>query len=132
MKRISWSIIEEFYKKHFGIDKWLVELFANEEILLLCASGASNNTISFFTDLPVDEIKEAINNTFKFEGWERDLRINPYGLYSDDMKIDGKLDQKEFKQFIDLELKGEYDPNHIYHICKMMWEIECKINEQWV
>lgn len=42
METVEWKTIQEFYKEHFGTDMWLIEMMANRDILVLCASGASN------------------------------------------------------------------------------------------
>ena len=83
MENVEWESIKEFYKEHFGMSGWVVEMLANMDILLLCASGSSNETISNLLDIPVDEILLVIKEVFNFPGWERDLPINPYKLYAE-------------------------------------------------
>jgi hypothetical protein len=131
MKRLNWDIIKKFYKEEFGFEGWMVELFANQEVLLLCASGANNNTISSFTEIPVDEVVEIIRLSFKFDGWNPEIPINPYGYYSQEMKEKDTVLMSEFIEELRNQCHLELDYKLIYSVCKTMWEIEDKINNEW-
>jgi hypothetical protein len=116
----SWEYIKEFYKEHFGTDKWVVEMFANMDILLLCVSGASNTTISSFLNIPIDEIKLVIEEVFEFKGWEVDLDINPYKDYKENLS-DFTL------MYGDSEIGSQ-----LLSICETMSDIEERIDNEWI
>lgn len=124
----DWEYIKEFYKQHFGIDNWVVEMMANRDILLLCASGASNRTISTFLDISQDEIELVIKESFDFIGWKEDLPVNPYRLYSN---VLGSFDEfyKEMKNSNVFELRAIED---VHSICRTMKEIEERIYDEWI
>jgi hypothetical protein len=131
VKRINWEVIKDFYKKEFGIENWMVELFANQDILLLCASGASNNTIHTFTEIPLQEVEEVIQNSFKFVGWGGDLPINPFGYYSMIMAEQGEVHMSEFMEELKEQCRCDFDYKQMYLISKTMWEIEKEIEDEW-
>lgn len=124
----DWEYIKEFYKEHFGIDNWVVEMMANRDVLLLCASGASNKTISTFLDISENEVRLVIEEAFDFTGWAVDLPINPYRLYSN---VLGDFNEfyKEMKNSNVFELKAIED---VYSLCKTMEEIEERIYNEWI
>lgn len=123
----SWEYIKDFYQNEFGIEDWVVELYANLDVLLLCASGASNESISKFTEIPLEEVKEIIRKTFMFDGWTVDLGINPYKLYCD---VNG--DPTSFKGYITTFFLDNKIKEFIFTICKTMKEIEEKIKDEWI
>jgi hypothetical protein len=133
----TWNKIKEFYKENFGIDNWVVEIFANQDILVLCASGTSNKTISNFIEVSEKEIKEVIKQTFLFDGWEQDLPINPYGYYCSLIDENGEVIRKKFMEDLDSKFQHELslpkiDTALVYRICQTMWELENKINDEWI
>ena len=80
-----WKEIKEFYLNTFGNSDCLVELMASDNILLLCASGASNDEISRTLDVDVDAVESTIIDYFgddiTFSGWSDSLTINPFSMY---------------------------------------------------
>ena len=137
MKRLSWELVQQFYMNNFGLDGWLVELYANQDILLLCASGTSNAHISEFTEIPQDEVVRVLKNTLDFEGWSEDLPSNPYKLYSDTMNTDLEVKRGSFistlqEDFITYQSISEKDALSSYNVCKTVWEIESKIKDEWI
>ena len=125
MGTLEWEDIKEFYKEHFGISNWVVEMLANLDILTLCASGASNETISNFLEIPVDEIALVIKEVFDFPGWEKDLPINPYKSYKDDGAI-------EFYTLYSYPEFNWVEPDTLVSICDTMLDIEERINDEWI
>jgi len=129
--KLDWQSVKTFYKEHFGIDGWVVELFANMDILLLCVSGVSNKHIEEFLELPFEEIHEVVSSTFLFDGWIDDLPLNPYKIYND-------VGEKEFIKEAQLALvsyvkfRDILDLDDILVMCKTMKDIEGKINDEWV
>ena len=137
VSNVSWNDVKDFYKDKFGIDGWVVELYANLDILLLCASGASNESISKFTDIPEEEVRKVIRNTFGFEGWVEDLPLNPYKVYCEMLDMYPKGLETRFisetsSTLIPYQERIKIDKFKAYHICKTMKEIEDKIKDEWV
>lgn len=137
MKRLSWELIQKFYKDNFGIGGWLVELYANLDILVLCASGTSNKNISIFTEIPIEEVERVLENTLDFKGWEVDLPMNPYRTYSDIMSDFEKITKSSFIVMMNINLNKDplykdIDSENVYRICKAVWEIESKIKDEWI
>lgn len=124
----DWEYVKEFYKQHFGIEGWVVELYANLDILTLCASGASNESIMNVCDIELDDLVEVLMNTFKFPGWKVDLPINPYKLYT---SLEGDYDSF-YKEIQQTNLFGFHAIEDLYSICKTMKELEERIVNEWI
>ena len=136
----DWECVKDFYKTNFGIESWVVELYANLEILQLCASGASSESISVFCDLDLDDVVEILMNTFFFPGWKVDLSVNPYKIYNEVESEYGF----EFTQMIfigelmktDLHRSFQYpealDYAQMFRICRTLKEIEERIANEWI
>lgn len=137
MENVEWKTIQEFYKEHFGTDMWLIEMLANRDILLLCASGASNATISTFLDIPVDEIQLVIKEVFKFPGWDVDLPINPYATF-----IGFRDESYPHKQTdvisvfrINIGMHSGFESvqsEELFRICEIMENIEERLDNEWI
>ena len=124
----NWEYVKDFYKEHFGIDGWIVELYANLDMLQLCASGASNETIISVCDIELDDLVEILMNTFQFPGWNIDLPINPYKLYLD-VGQDYIQFSKELRVSNVFELKAI---DEVFELCRTMSEIEERITDEWI
>lgn len=124
----DWERIKEFYRRYFGIEGWVVELYANLDLLQLCASGASNKSILNFCDIEEDDLVEILMNTFQFPGWSDDLPCNPYKLYND---LEGNYREfyKELKACNVFELRTI---KNVFTMCKAMKEIEERIQDEWI
>jgi hypothetical protein len=77
MNEERWKVIRQFYMDTFGISPDLVDLLADKDILTMCVSGASNRSISTALDIEEEDVKKVIQAIFDFNGWEKDLSINP-------------------------------------------------------
>ena len=133
----TWEEVKKFYQDTFGIDSWAVEVMANLDILVLCASGASNKSISIFTDIGCDEVSGVIKQTFSFDGWEENLPINPYSMYKE--FIHSTLPYSTSMYVVQIrQLLLPYpsfrhlDAEFIFTLCKTMDEIESRIYEEWI
>lgn len=135
---IHWDAIKEFYQREFGIDGWVVEMYANLDILSLCVSGASNSTIVEVLDVPMDEVIKVLSDTFQFDGWKRDLPINPLRMFN---LFDGQKSSVEhyicFVGEVSIELRKqkelwEVNPVKLFYMCETFTDIEGKINDEWV
>lgn len=134
----TWEVIKEFYQREFGIDGWVVEMYANLDILSLCVSGASNENISKLLELPIAEIIKVLSDTFEFEGWKKDLPINPYRvwrLYDGDKSSIGHF--VSFNEEVGGVLSkysedyGVSCPN-LFYICEVFNDIEGRIQDEWI
>lgn len=132
----TWEAIKEFYKETFGIDGWLVEMYANLDILILCASGASNESIEKFTELPANEIRKVINDAFEFEGWEKDLDFSPYKMFCDYNGTKSSIEHfVSFTQDVAVELSRSgvfVNQDKVFYLCEAMHDIERKIQDEWI
>lgn len=90
MNKDNWEAVKKFYVETFNVTDDLVDLVADSEILHMCATGASNLSISNTLDIDIEIVKTVISSVYDFDGWATDLEINPY---------------KEFEKFRD---RGQY------------------------
>ena len=77
MNEEKWIVIKQFYLDNFNIPGDLVDLLADSNILTMCVSGSSNESISKLLDIDIESVKQIIKSVFEFDGWEKDLDINP-------------------------------------------------------
>ncbi len=137
---VHWDAVKDFYKEKFGIDEGVVEMYANLDILVLCASGASNETIERFLEIPIEEVKKVIRETFAFDGWQEDIPANPYKIFTDleqDLETPKFVDTRFISEmmFALNSYKQEDKDKTIYRaywVCRTMSEIERKINDEWI
>ena len=138
MTNADWEVIKEFYKTEFGIDGWVVEVYANLDILSLCVSGASNDSIVTFLELPIAEVVKVLGEVLDFDGWRSDLSLNPYRLF---MQFDGlKGSVEHFTSFIKdvtVELRGEGNIQgtkieKLFYMCEIYNDIEERIQNEWI
>jgi hypothetical protein len=137
MNDIHWEVVKEFYKEKFGIDGWVVEMYANLDILSLCASGACNETIERFLEIPLNEIEQVIKDTFDFDGWESDLPVNPYKIFTDAESL-GEVHYADIRFISEMQSALINFKNRdsliyrAYWVCKTMCDIERKIDDEWI
>ncbi len=138
MNTVSWDIVKEFYQKEFGIDNWVVEMYANMDILCLCVSGASNASIEEFLEIPIPEIVKVLQDAFDFGGWDKDLPLNPYKIFC---SYKGTISSvQHFADFVDevgTELAKYLDfslshTDKMFYMCETMYDIESKIKDEWI
>jgi hypothetical protein len=77
MSNSPWKVLVKLYKKSFGVPEEVLSVMAVRAILLLCASGLSNESISIFLETDRKIVDNYIKDVFKFDGWGADLRYNP-------------------------------------------------------
>lgn len=125
-----WNIVRQFYMDSFGIAPELVDLMASNEILLMCVSGSSNESISRILNIDEDDIEEIISLIFDFKGWEKDLNFNPYRIYREDPDyiafVGSIVDSRGTED-------GDIDTiNTMFFNCQIYSEIEEKLDLNWV
>lgn len=142
MNNPCWETVKEFYKEKFGITEWVLEMYANIDILTLCVSGASNKSIESLTEIPREDVKQVIQDVFGFAGWGEDIPINPYKMFCN---YGGKICSIEHFIDFDKELSMELSKyssfvhnewttkiQRIYYMCETMYDIERKIKDEWI
>lgn len=82
MKNKTWEDIQKLYEEKFNIPPRIIDLVACDDILLLCVSGLSNDTIARETGMELEYITSVIKTFLEFDGWEHDLDINPFYRYN--------------------------------------------------
>lgn len=124
----NWKDVIEFYKEHLGIPAHIVEFLASYDILHLCCTGISNETISEILDIDLDEIKNVVKEKLNFIGWYRDLDINPLFVYN---STNGN---QELYTASVMAVQGAMDKiyvNKSFMICKKFEKIEKEINKYY-
>lgn len=119
-----WEAVKNFYVEKFGIDPELVDLNSNYSILVMCASGASNSSISKFLDIPEGSVELVLNEVFSFTGWTADLPFNPYKLYLQSEGDSDKMAKQLPSYSISLYL--------VYKMCETMERIDARLKNEWV
>jgi len=122
----KWEAVKQFYTEKFNIDPELVDLNSNYTILLMCASGASNKTISSFLDIPEHSIELILNEVFGFTGWFQDLDINPYKTYCKFYGDQDKCNEVFWSDSRTIAL------GTVFEMCKVMERIEKRLEDEWV
>ena len=89
MNEAKWEVVRQFYMDSFGIAPELVDLMASNEILLMCVSGSSNESISKILNIDVDAVTEILDVVLSFPGWNKDLEFSPYNIYKQDNSFIG-------------------------------------------
>lgn len=139
MTNTDWEVIKDFYQREFGIDGWLVEMYANLDILSLCVSGASDDSIVTFLELPASDVVKVLNDTFEFDGWRRDLPLNPYKVFIHFDGIRGSIEH--FKSFVTEvstelikypDLEDAVRAERLFYMCEIYRDIEERIQNEWV
>ena len=139
MSSLSWEVIKEFYLKEFGIDEWLVEMYANLDILCLCASGVSFRDISVFLEVPISEVKTVANSVFEFDGWEEEIPVNPLYVFKSYKGVQSSVEHfMEFDKEIKFHLSkwngkfADVKTEKLFYICETYLDIEERIRNEWI
>ena len=136
MKKDGWEVIKRFYMDSFGIPGDLVDLLADSDILTMCASGSSNDSISKMFDIDELDVKAVISAIFKFDGWTYDLEINPLRIYEGletDTFLGGYLLFNKFKTWIPPYTSYSSDEiKTMFRICKLYKSIDLRIEKEWI
>ena len=137
MKEEKWNEIKQFYMDSFGISPELVDLLADNDILVMCVSGSSNATISRNLDIEIESINTIILTILDFTGWKYDMSINPLSIYNDLAFIKNKGGYPLFKEFDAVITKkdpsiGEKDRKTMFRVCKLYDSISSRLDKEWV
>jgi hypothetical protein len=138
MNTNGWEVIKDFYEKKFGIDGWVVEMYANLDILSLCVAGASAETICKFLELSIPEVTQILYEVFEFEGWDKDLPLNPYRIYC---LYNGERGSVEHFLSFTSEISTQFSvqsgfenirAEQLFYMCKTYSDIEERIQNEWI
>ncbi len=111
----TWEEVKRFYKERFGIEPVLVELMSDINILRLCATGASNNAITEFLSLPLEDelfhpVSDVIDKYYGFRGWANNLDYSPLRLLE----------------------SGELTDELQIRVCETYLALERLLDEKWI
>lgn len=105
-----WEQLSLFYDKKFGISSEILEFMADRSIIQFFLYGLSNEDISNFTEIEVDDIKETIYNFCGLTGFESRRRFNYYDLFQ-------KCDE-DFDEYCCLVYENNPDLGKIFNACR--------------
>jgi len=77
----DWELIRQLLGVKLGIPEKILDYIAVRDILVLCTSGGSNETICRFLKLGDTYVSNVIHEYLDFDGWVSDLDYNPKALY---------------------------------------------------
>jgi hypothetical protein len=137
MDKDRWNEIKQFYVDSFGISPELVDLLADNDIITMCVSGSSNDSISISLDIDRKTIDDITLSILDFTGWKYDMSINPLSIYNDLAFIKNKGGYPLFKEFDDVVTKkdpsiGEKDRKTMFRLCKLYDSISSRLDKGWV
>lgn len=129
-----WAGIKKYYKDTFGFDEELVELMAGYDVALMCASGASNDTIAKFFNIDSEEIKLVLDELLHFSGWDIDLSCNPYSVF---VAMTDTYSLSLLENFSTIMKKAcpeisDEDMRNAFNVCLECVKIEQKLDIGWV
>lgn len=123
-----WKDVLNFYKDTFGIPNDIIENLASYDIMYLCCTGLSNETISIDLDVDIDAVSKVLKDKLNFVGWYKDLDISPLFVYN---SVNGVRDLYIASV---MAVKGLIDNvyvNKSYTICRKFEKIEREINKYY-
>lgn len=133
MNEKQWQEIRDFYKDTFGIDEELVDYLSSIDILLMCASGSSNDVISETLDIDLSCVQRIVRSIYDFGGWEDDLPINPHKIhtYLCDM---GKPLLRDFKKEVRTIFPSCTDTQiaDMFRSCRIYDKISLELDKYWI
>ena len=138
MKEEKWNEIKQFYLDSFGISPDLVDLLADNDILVMCASGSSNKSISAHLDIDIRSIKEIIQSVYSFPGWEEDIEFNPLQIFNE-LLDSGDYLFGDFKSSVTDQIDNfGLEPIRtgglriMFRVCKLYESISERLEKEWV
>lgn len=97
----------KLYKKAFGVPEDVLSVMCARAVLLLCASGLSNESISAFLELDRNQVNTCIKDVYEFDGWEKDLEFNPLHYLKIGRKLHTRQQSKVCRTYLELYSKIE-------------------------
>lgn len=133
MNEKKWNAVRQFYMDSFGISPELVDLMASNEVLLMCVSGSSNESISVILNIDMGDVREILDTILNFSGWETDLEYSPFKIYEEDneyISFVGSIVEINFASKGNPELDID-EINTMYFNCKTYASIEERLSVGW-
>jgi hypothetical protein len=129
----SFEEIKEFYLERFNIPGELVDILSVSDILLMSVSGACNESIADTLEVDVDFVKEVLTTMYDFEGWNTDLTVNPYRIYSG-LRVGVDLNLEEFSRIVGErdETLDENNLRRLFSMCDIYNKLENRIDSEWI
>jgi len=120
MTEIDYNL-STFYKETFGISEEITEIMCDYEIATMFISGGSNESISEFLGIPIEEVKKTVGRRFYgVSGWSESLPYNPISLYkADKTSFSNPNGDQAFQQIL-------------VSLCERYLDMERKINDEWL
>jgi hypothetical protein len=125
-----WETIKSFYREKFGTAPELVDLAPVIDLLRLCASGASNESIAKFFNESEEGLMELFDAHLGFMGWKQDLPFSPLKLYKYMDLPDGQKFTDEI--IIRYGFKLNIDLKNMYESARLVERLERMFNETWI
>jgi hypothetical protein len=123
-----WDEVKQYYYEKFGTAPELVDIAAVFDILRLCASGSSNDSIeAFFGESNLEELFDVY---LGFTGWVSDLPFSPLQLYN-------SLDDKSLQNFRNEYItRYGYDNDkliiNMHNAAGLVSNLERLLDEKWI
>jgi hypothetical protein len=135
MNEKRWNAVRQFYMESFGVAPELVDLMACNDVLVMCVSGSSNDSISRVLNMDDTSILEILTTVLDFRGWREDLPFNPYAYYRSLPSIRGNSLYSSFREEVIIMFGPhiiEGDICEMYRICKTYCAIEERLERDWI
>ena len=127
---IIWEQVKQFYKDRFGIEPQLVEIMSDFNILRMCASGTSNDSIAKMFNLDIEYVSYVIEKYFGFKGFPMDLSISPLAIYKE---FDSKDPQSFHAKLVSLGFNDNFqETEFMRETAETVYKLEVILDEQWI
>lgn len=121
------NYLHNFYIDKLNFTEEEFELLCNISILNLCAEGLSNNSIVRRTNIVGDSVVETIKKYFYFDGWEKDLDLNPLKVYNSSEDLDEYVyNISMVSPLMELDIIMQS-----YYICKLYIELDNRLEKKY-
>lgn len=123
-----WTAVLDLYENKLGVPNKIVEDLSCYDMLYLCCTGLSNNTISETLDIDINVVGDVLKRMLNFSGWYKDLDINPLFVYN---SVKGVRDLYIASVMAVSGMIEKSYVNKSYTICKKFERIEREIDNYY-
>lgn len=136
MSNNDYEILKDFYRKELNIPAELVDILSVNDVLIMCVSGASNESISDTIDMDLNVIKEILETVLNFSGWKNDLPVNPYKIFTS-LRINKDFTFQDFLVLTrradpDRASYSDEDVKKMFEMCSVYTDIENRLDSEWI
>jgi len=103
----SWKYLSVLFKEKLGVPTEVFAVMCTRAVLLLCASGLSNETIASFLMTDTKTVDDYVNIAFGFNGWDKDLDFSPLHYLKTGRKLYTNRQSEVCRKYIELYSKVE-------------------------